>query len=147
MTEQSLGDILRATQACKTEDCLRELERAASGQGPCAEQDLGVVRDFFDQAKTFFTGRILARAEVKPVILGNGQNMTVALIIQTFRWNPDYDIRSDLHPYNAVWRPFASWCADNGLAPELFRCRDEKGREHWYVLKVHPAPVAGVPAF
>jgi hypothetical protein len=143
MTETSLGDILRATQACKTEDCLRELERSAVDLGPCAEQDLGLVRDFFDQAKTWFTGRILAHAEVKPVFLGNGQNMTVALILQTFRWNADYDIRSETHPYNPVWRPFAAWCAENGLVPELYRCRDEKGREHWFVLKVQPAPLPG----
>ncbi|SEN10880.1 hypothetical protein SAMN02800694_2798 [Luteibacter sp. UNCMF331Sha3.1] len=145
MTDTSLGDILRATQACKTEDCLRELERTALGRGPTAEHDLGLVRDFFDQAKTYFTSRILARADIKPVVIGNGQNMTVSLILQTFRWHAEYDIRSPMHPYNGVWRPFETWCADNGLAPELFRCKDSKGREHWYVLRVHPAPVAGVP--
>lgn len=146
MTETTLGDILRATQACKTEDCLRELEQAAVGRGPTAEHDLQLVRDFFDQAKTYFTSRILARADLKPVIIGNGQNMTVALILQTFRWNDDYDIRNSMHPYNGVWRPFATWCSDNGLAPELFRCKDAKGREHWYVLRVHPAAVEGTRA-
>ncbi|HEY4090746.1 MAG TPA: hypothetical protein VGN46_04465 [Luteibacter sp.] len=139
MPGSTLGAMLRITENCIKADCLQDLERSASSNGPCGERDLRQVQEFFDTAKTDFTSRILAGAEVRPVQLGAGKNNTVALILQTFRWTPDYDIRNPTHPYNAAWKVFATWCADNDLAPVLRKYHDAKGKEHWYELSVRSA--------
>jgi len=136
----TLGAMLRVTERCAKADCMRDLEHQADQQGPCAQQDLRQVLEFFDTAKTQFTTRILAGAEIRPVQLGAGQNATIALILQTFRWNPGYDIRNPTHPYNAVWKTFAAWCEENELLPELRKYHDAKGKEHWFELTVRSAP-------
>jgi hypothetical protein len=136
MSTPSLGAILRQTEACQKPDCLRDLEGWADANGPCAQRDLGLVQEFFNEAKTRFTANILARADIKPMQLGNGQNGTVALILKTFKWSAGYDIRDASHPYNAAWKPFAAWCEENDLVPELALARDPGGREQWYVLTV-----------
>jgi hypothetical protein len=140
MSTTSLGAILRETEACQKPDCLRDLEGWADANGPCAQRDLGLVQEFFNEAKTRFTASILARADVKPMLLGNGHNGTVALILKTFKWTPEFDIRDAVHPYNAAWKPFAAWCDENDLVPELKVCRNADGREQWYVLTVKAAP-------
>jgi len=140
MAATTLCAMLRITERCAKADCLRDLEQQANRQGPCAEKDLRLVQEFLDMAKTQFTTRILAGAEVTPVQLGAGQNTTVALILQTFRWAPDYDIRNPAHPYNAAWKPFVTWCEENDLEPVLRKYHDAKGKEHWYTLSVRSAP-------
>lgn len=138
MSTVSLGAILRETEACQKPDCLRDLEGWADASGPCAQRDLGLVQEFFNEAKTRFTANILARADIKPMQLGNGHNGTVALILKSFRWSAGFDIRNPLHPYNAAWKPFAAWCQENDLTPELSLARDPGGREQWYLLTVRP---------
>jgi hypothetical protein len=110
MVAPSLGEMLRAQAACEKAKCLRELEQQAAERGVCAERDLQLVKDFFHQAVTQFASSILARAEVRPLVLGNGHNAKVAAILQSFRWRGDKDIRHSDHPYHAVWRPFQTWC-------------------------------------
>jgi hypothetical protein len=131
--------MLRVTERCAKADCMRDLELLADQQGPCAQQDLRLVLEFLDTARTQFTTRILAGADIKPVRLGAGQNPTVALILQTFRWTPGYDVRNPTHPYNAAWKTFAAWCEENELVPELRKYHDAKGREHWFELSVSSA--------
>jgi hypothetical protein len=140
MSTASLGAILRETEACQKPDCLRDLEGWADANGPCAQRDLGLVQEFFNEAKTRFTANILARADIKPMQLGNGHNGTVALILKTFKWTPAFDITDAAHPYNAAWKPFAAWCEENDLVPELVQQRDAGGREQWYVLTVKATP-------
>lgn len=136
----TLGAMLRATERCERADCMRDLEEHADRKGPCAQNDLRQVLEFFDTAKTQFTTRILAGAVIRPMQLGAGENPTVALILQTFRWDPSYDIRNPVHPYNPVWRTFSAWCEENELAPLLRKYHDAKGKEHWFELSVGPVP-------
>ena len=138
----TLGAMLRVTERCAKADCMRDLERLADEQGPCAQKDLRQVMEFFDTVKTQFTTRILAGAEIKPVQLGAGQNVTIAMILQTFRWDPAYDIRNPAHPYHAAWKTFAAWCEENELLPELRKYHDAKGKEHWFELSVRSALTA-----
>ena len=139
MPATTLGAMLHITETCAKADCMKDLERDAHLNGPCGERDLRQVQEFFDTVRTEFTTRILAGAEVVPVRLGAGHNNTVALILQTFRWTPDFDIRNPTHPYNAVWKVFDTWCVDNELAPVLRKFHDERGKEHWYELSVRSA--------
>lgn len=139
MRATTLGAMLHITETCAKADCLKELEQEASRFGPCGERDLREVQEFFDTARTEFTTRILAGADVIPVRLGAGNHTTVALILQTFRWTPDYDIRNPTHPYGAVWKVFDSWCTDNELMPVLRKYHDATGKEHWYELSVRSA--------
>jgi hypothetical protein len=140
MSTLSLGEMLRVQEACEKARCLVDLEEQASAKGPCAEHDLQLVRDFFHQAETRFTSAILARVEVKPEVLGHGQNAAVAAILQTFRWNETYNISDASHPYHGVWKPFLAWCAENDLRPEIRARQNAAGKERWYVLTVGPAP-------
>jgi hypothetical protein len=144
MTTPSLGRLLQAQQ-CETEDCLKELERQASGKGQCAEKDLQLVRDFFHQASTSFASSILAGVAPRPVILGNGKNDKVAAILQTYRWKEGYDIRDATHPYNGVWQPFQHWCDASDLRPSFSCRRDDAGKEKWYTLSVAPAEHLHMP--
>ncbi|NID14669.1 hypothetical protein [Luteibacter yeojuensis] len=139
MPATTLGAMLHITETCAKADCMKALERDAHLHGPCGERDLRQVQEFFDTVRTEFTMRILAGAEVIPVRLGAGHNNTVALILQTFRWTSDYDIRNPTHPYHAAWRVFDTWCVDNELAPVLRKFHDERGKEHWYELSVRSA--------
>jgi hypothetical protein len=107
--------------------------------GSCGERDLRHAQEFFDTARTELTTRILSGAEVIPERLGAGQNNTVALILQTFRWTPEYDIRNSTHPYNAVWKVFATWCSENELEPLLRKFHDARGKEHGYEVSVRSA--------
>jgi hypothetical protein len=135
----SLGEMLRAQEACEKAHCLQELEQKASAKGLCAERDLQLVKDFFHQAVTQFTNCILARVELKPLYLGDGQNATVSQILQTFRWKLGKDIRDPAHPYHAVWTPFQTWCDENELSPVIEERR--KGKEYCYALKVRSKAV------
>ncbi|GJI89530.1 MULTISPECIES: hypothetical protein [Duganella] len=138
MTTPSLGRLLRAQQ-CETADCVKELERQASGKGPCAQQDLQLVRDFFHQASTGFAGCILAGLSPLPLAIGNGQHDKIAAILHTYRWKEGYDIRDATHPYHGVWQPFQRWCDSSELRPEFSCHRDPGGKEKWYTLTVRPA--------
>jgi hypothetical protein len=143
-TFPSLGELLRARKPCETEDCLRELECKAARLGNCTEQDLLLVQDFFYAATVQFANCILARIDVRPVVLGRDQNVTVASILQSFRWKRGSDIRDDSHVYNPVWRAFQTWCSDNELQPRLESRRDPDGKEIWHTLSVTAAPANDV---
>jgi hypothetical protein len=140
MSTLSLGEMLRVQEACEKARCLVDLEQQASLKGPCAEHDLQLVQDFFHQAETRFTSSILARVDVRPQVLGHGQNTAVAAILQTFRWTETYNIGDPDHPYHGVWKPFLAWCDENDLRPEIKKLHNAAGKEHWYVLTVSPAP-------
>jgi hypothetical protein len=99
---------MRARDACDTPECLRELERKAAQLGDCAERDLLQVQDFFHDALVQFTNCIVARTEVRPVVLGRNQNVAVAAILKSFRWKGGADIREESHSYNAVWESTGS---------------------------------------
>ena len=141
-----LGELLRARQPCETEECLQELERKAARMGNCAERDLLLIQDFFHAAIVQFTNCVLAGTDVRPVVLGRDQNVTIAAILQSFRWKSDYDIRDESHAYNPVWRSFQTWCNANGLQPRLELHRDASGKEIWHTLTVMPAPPAEASA-
>lgn len=88
------------------------------------------------------------------MVLGNGANLKVASIIQTYRWKTGKDIRDPGHPYHAVWTPFETWCDENDLRPEIEVRIDRTRREQWYALTVSPmsahagqsAPPTGISA-
>lgn len=136
----SLGELMRAREACETAECLRELERRAAQMGNCAERDLMLVQDFFHAAMVQFTNCILARTDVRPVVLGRNQNVTIASILQSFRWKGGSDIRDETHTYNPVWKTFQTWCDENELHPRLELHRDSAGKEIWHTLTVVAAP-------
>jgi len=139
MSNPSLGELLHTQLSAKKALCPLELERNAAQKGLCAERDLQEVKNFFHQAITQFTTDILARIEVRPRLLGNGQNEAVATILQTYRWKRDNGIQQASHPYHAIWQNFANWCAENDLEPELaYRC-DGIGKVSWHELTVKPA--------
>ena len=135
-TFPSLGELMRARDACDTPECLRELERKAAQLGDCAERDLVQVQDFFHDALVQFTNCIVARTDVRPVVLGHNQNVAVAAILKSFRWKGGADIRDESHPYNAVWKTFQTWCDENELEPRLEEHRDQNGKEIWHTLTV-----------
>lgn len=139
MSNPSLGEIL-GTQICgKKADCLLELEQHMAQKGLCAERDLQAVKDFFHRAIRQFTTDILARIEIKPLLLGNGHNETVATILQTYRWKRENGIGQPSHLYYAVWQEFQAWCTANDLQPEIeFHC-DGIGKQSWHQLSVKPA--------
>jgi len=139
MPTPSLGDILR-TQICQQKaHCLVELEQQTAQKGLCAERDLQAVKDFFHQAITQFTTDILARIEVRPLMLGNGHHEAVAAILQTYRWKRDNGIAQAAHPYHAVWQTFRTWCMANDLHPEIDYHCDGIGKKSWHQLSVKPA--------
>src|ERR1700761_1944629 len=113
----SLGELMHAREACDTPECLRELERRAAQMGSCAERDLMLVQDFFHNAMVQFPSCTRPRTDVRPMVLGRNQNVTIASILQSFRWKGDFDIRDEKHPYNAVWKTFNTWCVENELQP------------------------------
>jgi hypothetical protein len=136
MVAPSLGEMLRAQAGREKAKCLRDLEQKAAEKGACGERDLQLVKDFFHQAMTHFASSILARVEVRPLVLGNGNNAKVAAILQTFRWKADKDIRNSDHPYHAVWTRFQTWCDENDLNPEIEPRRDRN--EQWHIVTVSP---------
>jgi hypothetical protein len=136
----SLGELMRTRKACETAECLRELERKAAQMGDCAERDLLLVQDFFHGAILQFANCILARTEVRPVVLGRNQNVTIASILQSFRWKSGSDIRDEGHVYNPVWKSFRTWCDENELQPRLELYRDSSGKEIWHTLTVIASP-------
>jgi hypothetical protein len=138
MSTPSLGEILRTEVAGKKASCLLQLEQQAAEKGICAERDLQVVKDFFHMAMTQFTSSILARIEVKPMIIGNGHSEAVAAVLQTYRWKRENGISQPSHPYHAVWVIFAAWCAENELHPQIDYCCDCVGKQSWHVLTVSP---------
>ena len=138
----TLGELLRTRRTCETAECLRELERKASLKGDCAERDLVLAQDFFHTAILQFSNCILARTDVRPVVIGRGQNVTIASILQSFRWKSGSDIRDEGHPYNPVWKSFLTWCGENELQPRLELYRDSSGKEIWHTLTVVAAPAA-----
>lgn len=138
MNTPTLGMLLQA-QACDTEDCVRALEQQAALRGQCAEKDLQLVRAFFHDAAASFASSIMAKLAPPVIEIGHGQHDKLATIIQTYRWNEGYDIRSAGHPYHGVWQPFARWCADNEIEAVLTCRHDAAGKEKWYTLGVVPA--------
>ena len=140
MSTPSLGEILRDEVIGKKVSCLLELEQQAAANGVCAQRDLEVVQNFFHDAVTKFTSSILARIEIKPITIGNGQNEAIAAILQTYRWKHENGISQTSHPYHAVWRAFSAWCDKNDLHPEIGCRGDGAGKQCWYVLKVSPKP-------
>jgi hypothetical protein len=140
MPSPSLGQILRTEVIGKKPQCLLELERQAAEKGPCAQRDLQLVEDFFHQAIAQFTNAILARIEIKPLILGNGYHDAVASVLHTYRWKRENGIAQATHPYHAVWQSFETWCRENDLYPRIdYQC-DCAGKQSWHVLSVGPAP-------
>lgn len=139
MTERSLGALLRAQTECAQSGCLRELEQAAARKGICAERDLQVVKDFFHRAITQFTTDILARTDLRPMLLGNGQNDAASAILQTYRWKRENGMAQASHPYHAAWLAFTRWCTDNELEPVLDYHCDGLGKLSWHQLTVRPA--------
>jgi hypothetical protein len=87
MSTPSLGEILRDEVLGKKASCLLELEQQVAAKGVCAQRDLEEVQNFFHQAITQFTNSILARIEIKPLTLGNGQNEAATAILQTREWH------------------------------------------------------------
>jgi hypothetical protein len=138
MSTPSLGEILRDEVLGKKAGCLLELEQQVAAKGVCAQRDLEEVQNFFHQAITQFTNSILARIEIKPLTLGNGQNEAASAILQTYRWKHENGISQPSHPYHAVWWSFAAWCDQNDLHPEIEYRVDCSGKQYWYVLKVSP---------
>lgn len=139
MSSPSLGEILRTEINDKKANCLLELEQHAAHKGVCAERDLRAVKDFFHDAIAQFTTDILARIEVKPILLGNGHHDAVAAILQSYRWKRGNCISQPAHPYHAIWQNFQAWCVDNELRPEIeYQC-DATGKQSWHQLSVKPA--------
>jgi len=122
---------------------MQELEQNAARKGVCAERDLQTVKDFFHRAITQFTTDILAHTDLRPVLLGNGQNDSVLAILQSYRWKNDNGMAQPTHPYHAAWLAFALWCEDNELEPVLaYRC-DGLGKLSWHELTVRPLAATG----
>lgn len=137
MSTPSLGMLLQA-QTCATEECVQALERRAAMQGACAQADLELVRRFFHQASIDFAGAIQAGLAPPVLVIGNGQNDKLAAILQTYRWNGEYDVGAAEHPYNGAWQPFRNWCEANELQPELVCHRQSGGAQKWVTLAVRP---------
>jgi hypothetical protein len=139
MTNPSLGEILGTQISDKKAHCLLELEQHTAQKGLCAERDLQVVKDFFHRAITQFTTDILARIEVKPLMLGNGHHEAVAAILQSYRWKRENGIGQPTHPYHALWQTFQAWCSENDLQPQIEYYCDGIGKQSWHQLSVKPA--------
>jgi hypothetical protein len=77
---------MRARDACDTPECLRELERKAAQLGDCAERDLLQVQDFFHDALVPFTNCIVARTDVRPVVLGRPSKPGVSKTSWNHAW-------------------------------------------------------------
>lgn len=133
----SLGQRLRGQVRARA-DCELALEQRAASLGPSAQQDLALVRAFFQRAAIDFSSAILAGVPPPVLAIGHGRNDEVAAILQTYRWREDEDIRCASHPYHGLWRPFLAWCVANDLQPGIACRRDAAGRERWFTLSIRP---------
>jgi hypothetical protein len=138
MTTPSLGMRLLA-QARATVDYELALEHRAASLGACAQQDLALVRAFFQQAAIDFSCAILAGVTPPVIAIGHGRNEQVAAILQTYRWKEGEDVRCSSHTYHALWLRFLDWCVANDLQPGIACRRDAGGKERWFTLSVRPA--------
>jgi hypothetical protein len=115
----SLGARLANLKAMSTSAESDELHRRASAKGPCAVEDLNLVELFFRDAALSFATAIMSDVLPRRIAIGRGCYEKVAGTIQTFRWKSGFDIRSNDHPYHAIWNDFATWCDGHGLEPTL----------------------------
>lgn len=136
MANESLGTLL-ANHARRTKPAaFVEMEQSAANKGACACEDFKRVMDFFYDAMLEFSATILAGIDIRPAILGNGQNPKVAAILQTFRWKGGYDMRNSDHPYHGAWVLFDAWCREHDLVPHIDCQRGAAASEPWHRIFV-----------
>jgi len=132
MANQSLGTLLALQTRRSKPSAFVEKEQFAANKGRCACEDFKRVTDFFHSAILEFSGAIIAGIDIRPAILGNGQNAKVAAILQTFRWKGGYDMRDPEHPYHGAWALFDAWCHDHDLVAHIDCQRGPAASEPWH---------------
>lgn len=137
MTEQtlSLGARLKATRDASAEEKARADLARRTAESEQARRELETVKQFFEQAKTTFTQRILGGMDAGKVSM---HRTPVESVLKTYTWHKGMTIASVQHQYYPVWQDFAAWAKENGLQPKLVSEHDGGGIEGWYVLQVNP---------
>lgn len=139
MTELSLGARLKARLEKEQADKVAVLEREAREKGQKALQELALVQQFFDNARTAIEQDIRAEVAVRRIVLGRGNYMEVYSLLQAYNWNNLKAVIDQVrHPFYPVWERFASWADENDLKVGWRNEHDGGGMESWNVLTVCP---------
>lgn len=144
-TTMSLGEILKKNQLIHDEAVRKAEQEKAEAVARKKSKDTEVIRNFYENAKEYFTTQIQAGKLTKDMHIligckssGASQNSSfkeISGISNHSMTGVGIEAIVEKQPeYGALWLEFKQWCNDSGLTPFF---QDEwDNTSCWYMLKV-----------
>lgn len=157
-TKQNLGAILAATAAEEESKSVESARRAAAAKSAEELADFQAVERYFDAARDYFTGAILAKKPTKQLFLTVGRNRGVVdmtkpdgtqlySVIAGYQYsNNQPNSMQGRGRFVALWEEFKAWAAESGLEASWEYNHDGVGVESWWEVRVRPAGPKPSPA-
>ena len=148
----TLGDRLQANIDREKQAAYDSAAALALLQTEEARQQFGIVKDFFEKSKEYFTKGIMAGRPVAELYrqVGGSRYSTcrechedVATVIDIYKStnkNRGPDSMYDPKKFASLWAEFTRWAQSEGMVATWQDCWSGGGEDNWWTLRVAPQP-------
>lgn len=142
----TLGQQMKDYLARQENEAIETAARLEREKSEKAAAEFQTVRDFFTNAKAYFTKCVQEERPLKLIGIvvgrkatGSGENEAVHNLLEMYSRDPAAKLGTKGTRFHSIWADMQSWATENGLQLVWRSEHDGVGIHAWYVLTIKPA--------